>query len=229
MHRLLRNEKAVYPILSIVSMLTVFFLGLLIVSRSWVFIFLIGWFVLLALFGYGRAVVIVGTVAIPVGIVMGAMTLGFATPVKAFHNGLRFYLLAVATIPMMSLNPLTLVRCMNQLGLPRWLTIGMLINLRFGPVVFGEMRQVRMAMRLRGVNVSMLRPTIVYRAFIVPFMVRLMSLSDTLALSLETRAFTMEGGIATQWKRVDFQRRDCLFALALCVLIGLTIIGIIIE
>ena len=59
-----------------------------------------------------------------------------------------------------------------------------------------------------------------YRAFLIPLMVRLVNLSDTLALSVETRGFTTYPAPYTVYRPVYLQAKDGAFAAlsALCAL-----------
>lgn len=82
-----------------------------------------------------------------------------------------------------------------------------------------EVRQTREAMRTRGAG-GLLNPAILYRAFLIPLMVRLVNLSDTLALSVETRGFTTEATPYTVYRPVYLQAKDGAFAAlsALCAM-----------
>lgn len=88
----------------------------------------------------------------------------------------------------------------------------MLISMSFVPVLSAEIRQVRNAMKTRGV-ISVFNPTVFYRAFFIPLIVRLVNISDTLALSVETRGFVAEGDHYTVYHPVRFQVRDAVFVL----------------
>lgn len=96
----------------------------------------------------------------------------------------------------------------------------MLIAIRFIPIIFEEVHRVRQAMHTRGASASF------YRALVVPVMVRIITISDTLALSLETRAFELDNKHATVYHPVYFTMRDfiyvvCIFAL----IIGMVVLA----
>ena len=103
--------------------------------------------------------------------------------------------------------------------LPRVLTLAMLITFTFFPLLRAEVRQTREAMRTRGAG-GILNPAILYRAFLIPLMVRLVNLSDTLALSVETRGFTTYPAPYTVYRPVYLQGKDGAFAAlsALCAM-----------
>ena len=131
----------------------------------------------------------------------------------------RMLALCVAAIPGLGLAPVCLVRGFSCMRLPRVLTLAMLITFTFFPLLRAEVRQTREAMRTRGAG-GILNPAILYRAFLIPLMVRLVNLSDTLALSVETRGFTTYPAPYTVYRPVYLQAKDGAFAAlsALCAM-----------
>lgn len=181
--------------------------GLLYAKRPCFPCFLLGLCVLYCLFGLGRATVKCLLLFLPVSGVFALFTLLFQrSGQQALWVAGRVLLMGLAALPMVTLPPVNLTRCLSQLGLPRSLTLGMLIAIRFVPVVGGEMGRVWEAMGLRGLRVSP------YRAFILPVMARLLAMTDSLSLSLETRGFSLDDGPVSAYKKVSFQRRDACFA-----------------
>ena len=92
--------------------------------------------------------------------------------------------------------------------------LGMLIATSFPPVLGAEIKRVREAMKTRGAG-SVLNPKIFYRAFLVPFVMRLVNISDTLSLSVETRGFSLEKVPYTVYKKEIVCLSDVLFILGL--------------
>ena len=88
--------------------------------------------------------------------------------------------------------------------------LGMLIATSFPPVLGAEIKRVREAMKTRGAG-SVLNPKIFYRAFLVPFVMRLVNISDTLSLSVETRGFSLEKVPYTVYKKEIICLSDVLF------------------
>ena len=82
------------------------------------------------------------------------------------------------------------------------------------PRLEGEIGRVREAMKTRGAG-SVLNPKILYRAFLVPFVMRLVNISDTLALSVETRGFTLGGSLYSIYKKEYPALSDVLFILGI--------------
>ena len=160
------------------------------------------------------------------GIAVSVFTFAFGLAM-AKSPGVFFFLggiwmllaLCVAAIPGLGLAPVCLVRGFSCMRLPRVLTLAMLITFTFFPLLRAEVRQTREAMRTRGAG-GLLNPAILYRAFLIPLMVRLVNLSDTLALSVETRGFTTEATPYTVYRPVYLQAKDGAFAAlsALCAM-----------
>ena len=142
----------------------------------------------------------------------------------------RCILIGVCVVPLLSVPPAQLTRSLNQLKFPRLLTLGMLVTVRFIPVLFSEMFQIRDAMRSRGIDTrwyspAWYRPSNLYRAFIVPLIMRVVNISDTLALSVETRAFDQDSREATVYKPVAFTGRDRIF-IALILLAAIAMLSV---
>ncbi len=134
----------------------------------------------------------------------------------------RCLVIGICVVPLLSVPPALLTRCLNQMHAPRAVTLGMLVTVRFVPVVWGEISQIRAAMRTRGVDTRLnslawYRPSNLYRAFLIPLVMRAVNISDTLALSVKTRAFDTLSRGATVYRPVRFTPRDALFT-ALTVL-----------
>lgn len=124
----------------------------------------------------------------------------------------RILAVCIAVIPGLALSPIILVRNFSTIKLPRMLTLGMMITLTFFPLLGGEVRQVREAMKTRGAG-SFLSPQIFYRAFLIPLIMRLVNISDTLALSVETRGFDRDSTECSVYKTVNLHAADILFFL----------------
>ena len=149
------------------------------------------------------------------GIIFGGVSVLISQNYDTFHVTLaRFLILGICSIPLLSIPPANLARAMNQLKVPRSLTLGMLITIRFIPILFGEIFQIRDAMQSRGVNVWVYTPKMFYRAFLVPLIMRCVNISDILSLSVETRAFDTDSKESTVYKPVIFKMKDIIFALS---------------
>lgn len=206
-------RRPLYPILSILTALLTL-IGALALARSvWGSVFVAAVFLLLCLFGYASTCLR----ALPaIALYLAVFSLIFylasgGNGVFTWQMANRLAGVAVAVLPGLSMPPVRLTRCLTGLGCPRLVTLGMLITTSFVPVLSGEIRQVRSAMRTRGVT-SIWNPTAFYRAFLIPLLVRLVNISDTLALSVETRGFVGGDGGYTVYHPVRPAGRDLCFA-----------------
>ncbi len=207
-----------YPIVSISAALLTFVGGLLLARSLWGSVFVGGVFLLLCCFGYLRTCLkVLPVLVVYIGLFSGIFYLVSGDATFAWQMANRLGGVGVAVIPGLSLPPVQLTRCLTALKCPRLVTLGMLITLSFLPVLTGEIRQVRSAMRTRGVT-GLLNPTAFYRAFLIPLLVRLVNISDTLALSVETRGFVAEDVEFTVFRPVAVQRRDLCFAVLFLLL-----------
>ena len=126
----------------------------------------------------------------------------------------RFGSVLLAAALGMSVEPVDMTRNLSTLKAPRSITLGILIATSFPPVLSAEIKRVREAMKTRGAG-SILSPKIFYRAFLVPFVMRLVNISDTLSLSVETRGFSLEKVPYTVYKKEIVCLSDILFLLGL--------------
>ncbi len=129
----------------------------------------------------------------------------------------------VGMIPGVSLGTDRLARNLSQIRAPRSLTIGMLIVFSFMPTLLNESRRVKEGMKARG-SFTVLNPKILYRAFLIPFITRIVDISDTLSLSIETRGFDLHNKNYSLYKKEYIRFSDILFLLLIVLGIILVII-----
>ncbi len=126
----------------------------------------------------------------------------------------RFGALFLGVSLSMSVSAVRMTRSLSQVHTPRAVTLGMLISMSFVPMLKGEIGRVREAMKTRGAG-SVFNPKILYRAFLVPFVMRLVNISDTLSLSVETRGFTLGSSLYSIYKKEYPAVSDVLFVLGI--------------
>lgn len=217
-------EKPIYPILSIILSTVIFLFGLFIAKDITIIYFLGILSIIYIIYGYGKVLF----KAIPIFLVVGALVgVGAMISSGDLMTGIqtmgRIMLLAYSSVIMVALSPIKLTRNLVQLGCPRVLTLGMLATIRFIPVLISEIKQIREAMKTRGIRLRIGDMSMIYRAFIIPFLMRLISISDIMAISMETRGFSLKDKSTTVYEKVVFTFRDSVFAL----LILLTMVGVI--
>lgn len=211
-----------HPLVALCCSILWLFSGLLMVGTPQFMGFLLGYVMLLAFFGYGKMFLKMQLMAIPVALVLGCMVELLYGGYKGFHHGLRMYLVMLTAILTLSIEPISFVRVLEKKKIPSAWTLGILIALRFIHVLREEMRRIILAMKLRGFRRIYLKPKLMYRAFLVPLLIRIFSISDTLSMSLELRGFSMVE------KRSIFQVQSFCFVdgLFLFLSLGLNIGGI---
>ena len=212
-------NKPIYPILSIASAMIIFCFGLIIAKDIALLYFLLALTVLYCFFGFSKVLIKVVPVFVLIGAVIGlGATFTSGSYIPGIQTIGRIVLLAYSSVVTISFPPINLTRNLVQLKFPRILTLGMLTTIKFVPILLNESKQIREAMKTRGVNVKWYNLSCFYRAFIIPFMMRIISMSDIMALSIETRGFDLEEKSTNVYKRVDFTKRDLIFTILLILI-----------
>lgn len=216
-----------YPLVSFVSSIALLVFGMFFSKNILAFAFAGAVFVLFSVFGFFKSAWKM-TVAMGLcGLVIGGLSFLTNRSFDAFwQTVLRMILLGLCAVPMVSTSPCDLTRCLAKLKCPRVITLGMLVTLKFIPVLASEIKQIWEAMKVRGANVNWYRPSCIYRAFIIPLVMRIIGISDILSLSLETRAFTLDESQSSVYREVNAKPRDFVFficVVALCIVGGVVI------
>ena len=205
-----------YPLFAVLGALFIIIFGLVTARNQNLCWYLLGVFVWLCIFGCYKGCLKM----LPAFIIFGG---AFAAIAYASAGGdlpaaismlNRFGALFLGVAASMSVEAVRMTRVLSQIHTPRAITLGMLISMSFVPMLRGEVRRMREAMKTRGAG-SVLNPKILYRAFLVPFVMRLVNISDTLALSVETRGFTLGGSPYTVYKKQYPAVLDVLFILGI--------------
>lgn len=212
----LQVKNPLYPLVCLLSAIVLLVVGLIYAKHPLYPLFLLTVCLLYCLFGLWKVTIKAVLVFLPVSAIFALFSFLFQRDLStALQMAGRVMLIGISAIPVVTLPPINLTRCMDKMGCPRILTLGMLIAIRFVPVVGDELRRVREAMSTRGVRGSF------YRAFIIPVMIRLVNISDTMALSLETRGFSTGKEPVSVYKPVTFTLRDGIYcAVVVCILAG---------
>ncbi len=206
----IKDKDRIYPLFALISGTLLFLVGLFFVKTTWFHLYLLSIFLLLIAFGYLTALLKVMCLIVPVSIFVTLLAMLGTNYDNAIQNGLRAFLLGLCSVITLSIEPVDLVRNLNQFKVPRVLTLGLLITLRFISVMAEEMKRIRIAMQTRGVNSNLLNPKVLYRAFLIPLIMRVISISDILAVSLDTRCFNMDGENSI-YKRLNVDIKSIIF------------------
>lgn len=209
----LLTKHPVYPLIGLISSILIIVFGLITAKSIECIWFLGGMWLVFLVYGYWRACIAVIPVAVILCAAFGGITYAISGEIQETYAAInRIFAVCIAVIPGLALSPIVLVRNFSSLRLPRMITLGMMITLTFFPLLGGEVRQVREAMRTRGAG-SFFSPRIFYRAFLIPLVIRLVNISDTLALSVETRGFSNESKDCSVYKTVKLRAVDIIFLL----------------
>lgn len=223
----LRAKKPLYPLVGLISSVATLIAGMLFSKHLSVFLFIAILAVLYAAFGFGKVELKVGAMMLCLGLLIGLLSAATSRSFDSFWQTVgRTLLLGICSVPIISIPPADLTRCLVQLKCPRVITLGMLVTIRFIPVLVGEIRQIWEAMKTRGARMAWYRFDCLYRAFFIPLTMRIINISDTLSLSLETRGFVLDDKEATVYHPIAFHLRDGLFSLLVtCSIVGLVVIA----
>lgn len=217
-------KQKLNPLIAFTGALFLCLFGLITAKFSYLSYYLIAVYVWLFLFGCFRSCLRVLPLFLIVGgIIFGVAYGAFDDLSFAIAMTNRFGAIFLAAAIGMSVEYVCMTRALSQIHVSRGITLGMLIATSFVPVLKSEIRRVREAMKTRGAG-SILNPKIFYRAFLVPLVMRLVGISDTLALSVETRGFALGKVKYTIYKRETISVSDVVFMLgliagAVCVVI----------
>lgn len=209
-------KKHRYPLIAVVAALFLIVFGLVTAKSVSCTYYLLGVYVWLFLFGCHRSCLRI----LPALLIVGGSfaSIAFFAYGKSVEAAMsmanRFGAIFLAAAIGMSVEYAAMTRALSQVHVPRSVTLGMLIATSFVPVLRAEIRRVREAMRTRGAG-SAWNPGIFYRAFLVPLVMRLVGISDTLALSVETRAFALGKVKYTVYKKETVALSDVIFLLGL--------------
>ncbi len=218
-----KEKDRIYPLFALITSTLFFIIGLFLVKEKWFPFYLLGIIILLAFFGFHRVILKVLKIVIPISIIITLLALIGTTPTNAIQNGLRTLLLGISSIISLSIEPVDLVRNLNQLKFPRLLSLGILITLRFLGVINEEMKRIRVAMKTRGASDNIFNPQVFYRAFLIPLFMRIISISDMLSVSLDTRGFKTEGN-HTVYKELRINLKSIVFFVFSIIMIALSVI-----
>ncbi|MFV0528788.1 MAG: energy-coupling factor transporter transmembrane component T family protein [Lachnospiraceae bacterium] len=217
----IQTQNSLHPFIAIAGSIAMLITGLALARSPYFMVLLLAYALLLLGFGYWDILWKVLLVFITVGAIIGTITFLFTSDATRILQMMgRIVVMGLAAIPLVTMPPIRLTRCLAQVHCPRTITLGILIVSRFFPLMQRECQQIRQAMRTRGASVAWYRPSCLYRAFLIPLLTRLVNISDTLTLSLETRGFELGGLPATIYEPVALRSRDKLFAGILVLLLG---------
>ncbi len=221
----LQYKKNLNPIVALISTLIIMVFGLVMSTKTECSYFLIGTTLWLVLFGCYKQLYKLLIVFILFGgffAIIAYFTMGrnLSAAISMLN---RFGTVFLAIVPSTSIQAVAMTRNLSQIKVPRYITLGMLITMSFIPVLKVEIKRVREAMKTRGAG-SLLNLKIFYRAFLIPLVTRIVDISDTLSLSVETRGFTSGKSKYTIYKKETINILDIMYLLGFVVSIVLMVV-----
>lgn len=221
----LQYKKNLNPIVALISTLIIMVFGLVMSTKTECSYFLIGTTLWLVLFGCYKQLYKLLIVFILFGgffAIIAYFTMGrnLSAAISMLN---RFGTVFLAIVPSTSIQAVAMTRNLSQIKVPRYITLGMLITMSFIPVLKVEIKRVLEAMKTRGAG-SLLNPKIFYRAFLIPLVTRIVDISDTLSLSVETRGFTSGKSKYTIYKKETINILDIMYLLGFVVSIVLMVV-----
>lgn len=217
-------KKPIYPIFSIISFFLIFPLGMVFSSNSWMWLFFLAFFLFFLCFGYWKS-----CLASLVGLIFMAL---FFVGITAIFNrnskaiemaAFRCAMVSVSAIPLMGVSYTRLGKNLDTLKCPRSFSLMIMVLFSFLPILMNERKRIIEAYKVRGGNPHV--PFAFFRSMIVPFIVRTISISDTLSLSVETRGFDLRKRPKYIYEPVVPTFKDWLFFSLLLIIAG-TMIGL---
>lgn len=204
-------KRPIYPFLGLFFSLGFFVFGLLNSTNPYCIYYIIVIYLMLICFGYYKAALAVIPFLIIFSLIFGGTSYLVNKSVPKLISSInRTLVVGVAIIPGLAVPPIFVVRNMRKLKIPKSLVLGTMITLNFFPLFKRELKQVKEAMRARGVK-RIFNFKLFYRAFFIPLTARIVNISDTLSISLSTRAFTLKKSETSFYKEIKFCYRDFLF------------------
>lgn len=217
-------KKQIYPLFAILSFVIILPIGMVFSSNSWMWLFVLAYWLLFLAFGYWRACLSCLTGMAFLIIIVSGVTVLMTKDWKACElSALRCAMISIATIPLMGMSYTKLGKSLDTLRAPKSMSLAIMILFAFIPILMTERSRIMKAYKVRGGNPHV--PFAFFKNMIVPFLVRTISISDTLALSVETRGFDLKSKPKEIYEPVIPKLYDWIYITSLILVSG-AIIGV---
>ena len=213
MNKFLSFKFKPYPLFTLLISLTLIIYGLIMARDINTTYLMAGFFIFFILFGYWKEAL----KGVPFLVFFGGLFTLITYYISYDYQSTlamanRFLTLFIALIPSVGTDALRMKRALEQIKTPRFITLGMLIAMNFVPTLKMEIKKIRQAMKTRG-TICVFNPKIIYRAYLIPFVLRLTNISDILSTSIETRGFSIDSNIYTIYNEEKVVISDIIFFL----------------
>ena len=182
----MRRYSSNYPIFGFLSSIIVFSIGQWIAKDSLVYYYIGIVLLTYLLFGYGAQLKKYGPFIILLSLVMAltSMLLGG----NYIRTWTRVVVFGLASIPSLGINPADLFRVLLKTGINAMIPIGVMVTMRSTTKMKDEMEKILKGRKLRGARG--IRGLV--RSIMIPALIRIFSISDTMAISMETRGLNVK-------------------------------------
>lgn len=205
-------KSKIYPLIAIFSTLIIMIFGLIYVSSFYCLYYVGIIYLLLFIFGMWKECL---KILIPTIIFIAIFDIIIYLSTHDYsmmdRMTLRFLVIFVSIIPSSSIYIVDFTTNLNQIHTPRFISLGLMVTFSFIPNLRIEMKRIKEAMKSRGVNL-IINPKVFYRACLIPLIMRITNISDTLSLSIETRCFKAKGCYSI-YNLIKIRIKDMLFIL----------------
>jgi energy-coupling factor transport system permease protein len=207
--------SSLHPLVSIAISIIVLTSGLFMQQNNQLFYYIIFIAMLTLISGNYKTLFKIILFFIPLGLLIALISyLITENSSQAIKTILRFGIIGLSVSFTFDMDPTELSRSLNQIGCPRRISLAILVVFSYIPVLRKEIGRVKEAMKVRGVK--WWNPINYYRVLFLPLIIRMIEMSDTLALSIETRGFASRGK-SSIYKRVYVRKKD-IFILSLLII-----------
>ncbi len=202
------TKKSLHPLINIFLSIFILISGLFMKDLTQIFYYILFINVIASLSGYLLTLFKVFLIFIPMGLLIALISYLISNDLSgSLITICRFGILGLTVVFSLNINPTDLSRSLNQIHCPRKISLAILITFRFIPVLKQEIGRITEAMKVRGVKFHWWNPLQYYQVLFLPLIIRIINISDTLALSIETRGFSVHKK-SSFYKKVLLTKRD---------------------
>ncbi|NET61801.1 MAG: energy-coupling factor transporter transmembrane protein EcfT [Symploca sp. SIO2E6] len=141
---------------------------------------------------------------------------------KAALSTLRLLaILLPAPVLALTTPPADLIRSLQVVRLPSFLTLSLMLIWRFFPLIQQEMQRIWEANQLRGINLSR-QPAKWFSGLIVPLVFQMVTYADEVTIGLQTRGYSPTAPRSNS-KPLRWQLRDTLFCVGTLLWLSLMV------
>ena len=143
-------KKQIYPLFAILSFIIILPIGMVFSSNSWMWLFVLAYWLLFLAFGYWRACHSCLTGMAFLIIMVSGVTVLMTKDWKACElSALRCAMISIATIPLMGMSYTKLGKSLDTLRAPRSMSLAIMILFAFIPILMTERSRIMKARRGR--------------------------------------------------------------------------------